>query len=587
MNRIDDIYTRIADLDRPEIFITLREQALVAAEYEASVQANGPLAGMVLAVKDNVDVAGVPTTAACPGYAYTPETDAPAVAALRAAGAVVIGKTNLDQFATGLVGTRSPHGAVRDSRRPDRISGGSSSGSAVAVALGIADIAIGTDTAGSGRVPAGLQGIVGIKPTLGVVSTEGVVPACADYDVVTIFARELSSANAAMAAMAKASGGRPFGADVRLAAPEHPVVVVPEQLPALDEAWKDAFAAAIATAGAAGFHVKTIDLTPFLDAAKLLYDDALVAQRYDAVGEYLSTVTDATAAGVDPTVASIIGNANRFSAVELLRARRRLAELKAQALTQWGGPSALLIPTAPAHPSLAEVAADPIGVNSTMGTYTNFCNLFDLCAVAIPAGEVTESDGSTAQFGVTLLAKSHEDGVVADLAARFLGEHDAGAATGAQRPEAVAEWPEAVAPWPEAVAPTVELAVFGAHMRGGPLVHELAGRGARWAGTVATAPHYRLVALDTVPPKPGLIRDPERGRSIHGEKWVLSPAALGEFLAALPEPMMLGSVELSDDPIVISSANKSGNAAASRWVVGFGCSADAGMKGEEIDRDKW
>ena len=218
MTDIDDIYARIAD--RPEVFITLRPMAEVAAEVEVSRAAGGPLAGRLLAVKDNVDVAGLPTTAACPGYAYTPETDAPAVAALRAAGAVVIGKSNLDQFATGLVGTRSPYGAVRDSRRPDRISGGSSSGSAVAVALGFADIAIGTDTAGSGRVPAGLQGIIGIKPTLGVISTEGVVPACRSYDVVTIFAPALALANTATAAMSKALGSRPFGPAAPLAAPE-------------------------------------------------------------------------------------------------------------------------------------------------------------------------------------------------------------------------------------------------------------------------------------------------------------------------------------------------------------------------------
>ncbi|GAB45601.1 putative allophanate hydrolase, partial [Gordonia terrae NBRC 100016] len=210
MSRIDELYARIAEADRPEVFITLRSEDEVAAEYERSVAAGGPLAGVLLAVKDNVDVAGVPTTAGCPGFAYTPEVDAPAVAALRAAGAVVVGKTNLDQFATGLVGTRSPYGAVRDSRRPDRISGGSSSGSAVAVALGFADIAIGTDTAGSGRVPAGLQGIVGIKPTVGVVSTAGVVPACASYDVVTVFAADLALADRSMSVMAEAAGTRPF-----------------------------------------------------------------------------------------------------------------------------------------------------------------------------------------------------------------------------------------------------------------------------------------------------------------------------------------------------------------------------------------
>ncbi|WHU48215.1 allophanate hydrolase [Gordonia sp. L191] len=553
MTRIDDLYARIAEADRPEVFITLRPHTQVAAEYAESLAAGGPLAGMVLAVKDNVDVAGVPTTAACPGYAYTPDTDAPAVAALRAAGAVVIGKTNLDQFATGLVGTRSPHGAVRDSRRSDRISGGSSSGSAVAVALGFADIAIGTDTAGSGRVPAALQGIVGVKPTLGVVSTTGVVPACADHDVVTIFAADLDTADRAMAAMADACGPRPFGGHVAFAAPETPVLAVPEQLPELDAAWRAAFGEAVARAEDAGFRVKTIDVSAFLAAATLLYDDALVAQRYDAVGEFLSGLADPVAAGVDPTVAAIITGADRFSAVDLLRARRRLADLRERAMHEWGDADALMVPTAPRHPRIDEVTADPIGVNSAMGTYTNFCNLLDLCAVAVPAGTVDEPDCSTAQFGITLLGKAHHDAAIMDLARRFRGD---------RLPRAA---------WPESHAGGVELAVFGAHMRGGPLTHELSGRGARWAGEVLTAPNYRLVKLDTVPPKPGLIRDPECGAPIHGERWILSASALGEFLAALPEPMMLGRVELSDG----------------RWVVGFGCAADAGAEGERLDRDRW
>ncbi|WP_232718228.1 allophanate hydrolase [Gordonia metallireducens] len=556
MSKVDEIYTRIAEADRPEVFITLRPQAEVAAEFDAALATGGDLAGTVLAVKDNVDVAGLPTTAACPGYAYTPATDAPVVAALRAAGAVVIGKTNLDQFATGLVGTRSPYGAVRDSRRPDRVSGGSSSGSAVAVALGFADIAIGTDTAGSGRVPAGFAGLVGVKPTVGAISTDGVVPACASYDAVTIFAADLPLANRAMAAMAAAQGPRPFGSSVPLAAPERPVVAVPAELPELDEAWHAAFAEAVLRAEAAGFVTKTIDLSPFLAAAKLLYEDALVAERHDAVGDFLDSA-DPAAAGIDSTVAGIIGAASRFSAVDLLRARRRLAELRAEAMGEWGDAAVLMVPTAPAHPTIASVAADPVGVNSRLGTYTNFCNLFDLCGLAVPSGEVPESDGSRAQFGVTFLGAAHEDAVLVDVAARFLGVPDLGAS------------------WVE-TEEAIELAVFGAHMRGGPLTHELSERGARWAGEITTTPAYRLVALDTVPPKPGLIRDPAVGRVIRGEVWRLSPAALGEFLAALPEPMMLGKVEVA-----------AGETGPARWIVGFGCAADAGAAGTELDRDRW
>ena len=567
MTKIDDIYAAIRDADRPEVFITLRPQADVARDYQQSLASGGSLAGMTLAVKDNVDVAGLPTTAACPGYAYVPDADAPTVAALRKAGAVVIGKTNLDQFATGLVGTRSPYGAVRDSRRPDRISGGSSSGSAVAVALGFADIAIGTDTAGSGRVPAGLQGIVGVKPTVGAISTVGIVPACADYDVPTIFSADFELANLATGVMAEANGERSFDSATRFAAPEAPIIAVPAELPELDDGWRVAFSDAVAAAEAAGFTIKTVDLTPFLAAARLLYDDALVSQRYDAVGEFIDSAADSdnsadsNKVGLDPVVAQIVSKASGYTAVDLLRARRRLAELRALAMDQWGDATALMVPTAPFHPRIDEVAADPIGVNSRMGTYTNFCNLFDLCGLAVPAGVVDEADGTESQFGITLLAGAHEDAVLIDLARRLrvspTNSRDSASLT--------------MPTWPERVAPSVELAVFGAHMAGGPLTHELSGRGARWSREVRTAPSYRLVALDTTPPKPGLIRDVGAGCVIEGESWVLSPAALGEFLAALPQPMMLGKVELADGD----------------WVVGFGCDAQAGESGRPLERTRW
>ncbi|WP_461665247.1 allophanate hydrolase [Gordonia sputi] len=567
MTKIDDIYAAIRDADRPEVFITLRPQADVARDYQQSLANGGALAGMTLAVKDNVDVAGLPTTAACPGYVYVPDADAPTVAALRKAGAVVIGKTNLDQFATGLVGTRSPYGAVRDSRRPDRISGGSSSGSAVAVALGFADIAIGTDTAGSGRVPAGLQGIVGVKPTVGAISTVGIVPACADYDVPTIFSADFELANLATGVMAEANGERSFDSATRFAAPEAPIIAVPAELPELDDGWRVAFSDAVAAAEAAGFTIKTVDLTPFLAAARLLYDDALVSQRYDAVGEFIDSAADSdnsadsNKVGLDPVVAQIVSKASGYTAVDLLRARRRLAELRALAMDQWGDATALMVPTAPFHPRIDEVAADPIGVNSRMGTYTNFCNLFDLCGLAVPAGVVDEADGTESQFGITLLAGAHEDAVLIDLARRLRVS-----ATNT-RDSASLTMPT----WPERVAPSVELAVFGAHMAGGPLTHELSGRGARWGREVRTASSYRLVALDTTPPKPGLIRDVDAGRVIEGESWVLSPTALGEFLAALPQPMMLGKVELADGD----------------WVVGFGCDAQAGESGRPLERTRW
>jgi allophanate hydrolase len=514
------------------VWISRRPDADVAAELKAS---SGPLAGIRLAVKDNVDAAGLPTTAACPEFGYEPQRDSAVVAVLRAAGAVVVGKTNLDQFATGLVGTRSPHGAVPDSRRPEYISGGSSSGSAVAVATGEADIAIGTDTAGSGRVPAGLQGIVGIKPTLGVISTDGVVPACESYDCVTIFAADVELANRAMAVMASGAGDRLWPNDVRLAAPPNPLVAVPNELPGLDWEWRAAFDDAVGRLTAAGARVVTVDIAPFLAAAKLLYDGALVSERYAAVGEFIDAHRDAA---LDPTVRRIISAARDIPAHRLVRDRREVERWRAVAMAALDGVDALVVPTAPMHPRIEEVAADPVGVNSRMGTYTNFCNLFDLCGVAVPAGTAGE-----AQFGITVLARAFEDAVALDIAA--LASND-------QAPADV---------WPLAAADSVELVVFGAHLKGGPLVHQLTDLGARWTGEVTTAPRYRMSVLPTTPAKPAITRVPDgaAGAALLGHRWLLSPAALGRFLAALPVPMQLGKVEFDDGT----------------WRTAFGCDGAA------------
>jgi allophanate hydrolase len=514
------------------VWISRRPDADIAAELKAS---SGPLAGVRLAVKDNVDAAGLPTTAACPEFGYEPQRDSAVVAALRAAGAVVVGKTNLDQFATGLVGTRSPHGAVPDSRRPEYISGGSSSGSAVAVATGEADIGIGTDTAGSGRVPAGLQGIVGIKPTLGVISTDGVVPACESYDCVTIFAADVELANRAMGVMASGAGDRLWPNDVRLAAPPNPVVAVPNELPGLDREWRAAFDDAVGRLTAAGARVVTVDIAPFLAAAKLLYDGALVSERYAAVGEFIDAHPDAA---LDPTVRRIITAARDIPAHRLVRDRREVERLRAVAMAALDGVDALVVPTAPMHPRIEEVAADPVGVNSRMGTYTNFCNLFDLCAVAVPAGTAGQP-----RFGITVLARPFEDAVALDIAAL---------ATGEQAPVDV---------WPLAAAESVELVVFGAHLRGGPLVHQLTDLGARWADEVTTAARYRMSVLPTVPAKPAITRVPDGavGAALLGHRWLLSPDALGRFLAALTAPMQLGKVEFDDGT----------------WRTAFGCDGAA------------
>ncbi|MEC5199334.1 allophanate hydrolase [Arthrobacter sp. PL16] len=568
-DRVRAALAAIDAVDRPEIWLTIRSTEDLLAEA-ADIDARAgrgeelPLAGLVLAVKNNVDVAGIPTTAACPGFAYLPEEDAEAVRRLRAAGAVVLGATNLDQFATGLVGTRSPHGAVRDSRRPEYISGGSSSGSAVAVALGLADIAIGTDTAGSGRIPAALQGIVGIKPTLHVVSTDGVVPACRSWDAVTILARDLSTAERAMGVMA--GGARAWPADIRLAAPTRPRVAVPAELPELTPAWAAAFGRQVARLEASGADVHPIPIDLFLQAARLLYDGALVAERHAAVGAFVdSAAGDDGAALLDPTVAGIISPAGTLAASAYVADTARLADLKREALALLSGFDALLVPTAPLHPLLAEVAADPVGVNSRMGTYTNFCNLFDMCAVAVPAGEV---EGS--QFGVTVVGRTFDDAVIADIARRIevtpappalFAAGTAGSTGGEERRPAAA-----VRPWPLAAgASGVPLVVVGAHRRGQVLAADLEALGGFWAGPVRTAARYRMVALDTQPPKPGVYRSDD-GAELVGEQWILSEAALGRFLAVLPEPMLLGSVHLSDGTT----------------AVGFACDAVAAATGEDI-----
>jgi allophanate hydrolase len=557
--RVRATYAAIEAADRPEIWIFLRPmaEALVDAEaVDAAVLAGAdlPLAGLTAAVKNNVDVAGLPTTAGCPTYATTAApVDATVVARLRAAGAVVIGATNLDQFATGLVGTRSPHGAVRDARRPDHVSGGSSAGSAVAVALGLVDVAIGTDTAGSGRVPAALQGIVGIKPTYGVVPTDGVVPACRSFDCVTVFARDLDTADAAMGVMA--GGARPFPPDAPLSAPEAPLVAVPRDLPALSADWQAAFRAACARLERHGATLLEIDLAPFLEAARLLYDGGLVAERHEAVGAFV----DAHRAEVEPIVGAIISAAGEVPATRLLRDRRRLAELTQIALAELGDCDALLIPTTTEHPSIVDVAADPVGVNSRLGTYTNFCNLMDMCAVAVPSG--TAGD---AEFGVSVVARSGADAVAIDVARLVTTPTPSVARDGAASLEGLAT----EAPWPtRAGADATPLLVVGAHLRGQPLAFQLEERGARWAGPAFTAPLYRLASLDTTPPKPGLVRvGSGDGAAIGGELWLVGTAMLGDFLAALPAPMSLGRVTLSDGT----------------EVVGFGCALDAWRAGDDI-----
>jgi len=429
-DRVAHAFASLAIEERPEAWIAVRPRADVDADAGAVDRRvrdgeSLPLAGRVFAVKDNIDVAGLPTTAGCPSYAYHPSSSAPAVERLVGAGAIVLGKTNLDQFATGLVGTRSPYGAVRSAGDAERISGGSSSGSAVAVALGTVDFALGTDTAGSGRVPAAFQGIVGIKPTLGLVPSLGVVPACRSYDTVSVLAGGLDLAEQVRDLLAGPHPDDPRSRSRPSDAPR-PVAgrsVVSGQLSAavpnayalgpLSAAARAAFGVSAERLEASGCTLRTVDLGPFLDAARLLYGGALVAERYAAVGAFLET----RPADADPVVSEIVLAAGSLRAADLVRDQERLDGYRLTARRLFAEVDVLLVPTTTDHPTLAEVAADPVGVNARLGTYTNFANLLDLCGVAVPAGE---ADGSF--FGVTVLAPAFGDQMAAAVARRLVGD---------------------------------------------------------------------------------------------------------------------------------------------------------------------
>jgi allophanate hydrolase len=478
--------------------------------------------GWTFAVKDNIDVAGLPTTAGCPAFAYEPERSAPVVERLVAAGAVVAGKTNLDQFATGLVGTRSPYGTPVNPIDARYIPGGSSSGSAVAVATGQVDFALGTDTAGSGRVPAACTGIVGLKPSRGLLSTRGVVPAVRSIDCVSVFARTVGDARRVFDVAAAFDADDPFSR-VLPPAPAWPCAVrvgVPDPTHLDfegDDAAAASFAAAVQRLTELGADVQEIDFAPFAAAGRLLYDGPWVAERYAAVGAFVATHPDA----VDPVVAGIVNGATRWTAVDGARGAYELAALRRRVDTQWGGIDVLAVPTTPTIWTLDQVAADPVGRNTVLGRYTTFANLLDLCAISVPSPP--RSDGLPA--GLTLTAPAGHDHPLAAFAATFVGErlpnrHSAG---------------------------LVHLAVVGAHLRGLPLHHQLTDLGAHFVREGTTADGYRLYALaNTTPPKPGLVRDGSRGTNIALEIYALTPDAFGRFVAAVPAPLCIGTVELDD-----------------------------------------
>ncbi|MFO1148430.1 MAG: allophanate hydrolase [Alsobacter sp.] len=541
---IGEVYRRIEALGDPGIFITLVPEAeakAAAAALPAYDPAAHPLWGVPFAVKDNIDAAGLPTTAACPDFGCLATTDSTVVARLKAAGAIVIGKTNLDQFATGLVGVRSPYPIPRNAFDPAIVPGGSSSGSGVAVAQGLVSFALGTDTAGSGRVPAGLNNVVGLKPSVGAVSTAGVLPACRTLDCVSIFALTVPDARSILAVAAAYDPADPFSRRIPVAAEAAAPPALRIGVPRAEDLVFDgdalsaqAWEAALAVLAAQGATFVPVDLRPFYETAALLYEGAYVAERYAAIRSFIEAKPDS----LHPTTLRIIGGATRFSAADAYATGYRLAALKRATASAWTGIDALAVPTLPRPYGVAELAADPIGPNSKLGTYTNFVNLLDLCALAVPGP--FRGDGFPS--GLTLIAPSGRDGALADLGAAL--HRAAGLPLGATG----RSLPEAGEAKPLAQPDEIELVVVGAHLSGMPLNHELRTLNARFLRAVATEPCYRLYALPGGPPrKPGLLRVAEgEGAAILTEVYALSAEGFGRFVAAIPVPLGIGTLRLAD-----------------------------------------
>jgi allophanate hydrolase len=498
-------------------------QTVWISRAPTDLPASGALNGLRFGVKDNIDVAGLPTTAACPAFAYTPRETAPVVSRLTAAGALVAGKTNMDQFATGLVGTRTPYGACSSVFDERYISGGSSSGSAVAVALGEADFALGTDTAGSGRVPAAFNGLVGLKPTRGLLSTRGVVPACRSLDCVSIFTRTVDLARRVFDVARGFDAADPFarlpapgdGAAPWLGGPFRYGVPSPSQLEFFgDDEAATLFSRAIQRLATIGGEQVEIDLAVLRRAADLLYSGPWVAERMAAVRDFFGAHADE----MDPIVRRIIGGAERFSAVDTFTAQYQLQALRRAADEMWTTVDVVLLPTTPTIYTHAQIAADPIGLNTNLGYYTNFVNLLDMAAVAAPAGVRP----SGLPFGVQLIGPAFSDDALLGLVEQYLGE-------------------------PVALAPTgcVQVAVVGAHLSGQPLNHQLTDRGARLLRTTRTTADYRLFALPDG--RPGLLRDASSsGQGIEIEVWALPEHYFGSFVAAIPPPLGIGTLVLQD-----------------------------------------
>ena len=537
-------FARIRAHNDPAVFITLREEAEVSAEASALARTADktlPLFGIPVAVKDNIDVKGLPTTAACPAFLYRPARDATAVAKLRAAGALILGKTNLDQFATGLVGVRTPYGIARNLFDDKLVPGGSSTGSAIAVAAGFAPLALGTDTAGSGRVPAAFNNIVGLKPTRGLVSTAGVVPACRTLDCVSVFALTVDDGMAALKVIAGQDAADPFShaRPIQAVGPMPPgvrlgVPVAGDRLFFGDKLSAAAYDAALALLSRLGATIVEIDIEPFYAAARLLYDGPWVAERYLTVKALIASAPES----MHPVTRQVLLAGAHGTAADAFAAYYQLEDLRRVRDHTFQTIDALALPTAPTIYSIKEVMADPIQLNSRLGTYTNFVNLLDLCGLAVPAS--MREDGTP--FGLTLLAPAGEDAALAAIGREF--HHASGLPLGALK----VPWPTPAKPVTTPMDGEIPIAVVGAHLSGMPLNGELRKAGGRFVEQSMTAAHYRLYALaGTKPPKPGLLRVKNgAGVAIEVEIWALSESDFGRFVADVPQPLSIGTLELDD-----------------------------------------
>lgn len=533
------------------------------ARLDATSPEQLPLFGVPFAVKDNIDLAGVPTTAACEAFAYVPEKSAFVVQRLIDAGAIPLGKTNLDQFATGLVGTRSPYGACKNSFDEQMISGGSSSGSAVAVALGLASFSLGTDTAGSGRVPACFNNLVGVKPSIGLLSAGGMLPACRSLDCMTIFALNTDDA-ATLLNVAEGedredaySRANPFSNSHRYygqhTGPLRLGVMKASQLAFFgNKDYEHCYRNSLATLVDSGIELVEVDMSAFLEAARLLYEGPWVAERYLATQPLIDQQPEAML----PVTRNIIGGGAKVSAVDTFRAQYKLKSLRKQAQAVLESVDALLTPTAGRPYSIAELQADPVVLNTNLGYYTNYMNLFDLAGVALP----TTFTGSGFPFGVTLIAEAFSDRKLLSISNRLqqLFKLPLGFGQGEYQP---------LADNPAQGASCIPVVVCGAHLDGMPLNWQLRERGGQLVEKTRSAPEYKLYALAGGPPyRPGMVVAEQGGAAIEVEVWSVPSEAFGSFVAGIPAPLGIGKVKLADG----------------RMLSGFICEASGLVGAEDI-----